>query len=510
MNSKIKLAFVASFTLLIFGLPLWDALQSDEWSHGRIFRDTFITPMERQESLQLLVDSIQGEIQRFEKNPEKAEDTYYLMEDLKAKVSTVNPYVELDSSDAILITLEQLLKDWRQNLDQDEQPKWNQELQKSWETVQADLPIGKNSIQLWTEAFLTGTFFKHSYLRQFEKAMEDESWVASQSRENMQEVQARVFNNYGSKAIVGDDDWLFYRPGVNYLTRASVLSSRSKSVDANDKPIHESPIDAIVDFRDQLARKNIELLVVVVPSKANIYPEKLEPSISLDPSEDLGYSSLYQKMLRDQGVHTTQLFELFHQEKHSQELYLKHDTHWTPIGAEIAAREIAHQVRSILSHQFEDLKAKAHSKSKIEYQVKSKEVKRIGDLAEMSELESHFQPRIVKANQVYQVWRDSVGEVLKEKLYKDKHRQSPILYLGDSFSRIYQTDAPRSAGVIAHLAKELEMPLSSLVSEGGASTLVRQKLARQKGRLKGKAIVIWEFVERDFRYGAEGWKIIKY
>jgi len=82
------------------------------------------------------------------------------------------------------------------------------------------------------------------------------------------------------------------------------------------------------------------------------------------------------------------------------------------------------------------------------------------------------------------------------------------LILGDSFSRIYQTDAPRSAGFISHLAKELNTPLSSIVSDGGASTLVRETLARRSGVLKGKKLVIWEFVERDLRFGAEGWKRI--
>jgi hypothetical protein len=78
--------------------------------------------------------------------------------------------------------------------------------------------------------------------------------------------------------------------------------------------------------------------------------------------------------------------------------------------------------------------------------------------------------------------------------------------LGDSFSRIYQTDAPRSAGWISHLARELSQPLASIVNDGGASTLVRQTLARKQNVLRNKKLVVWEFVERDFRYGAEGWK----
>ena len=58
---------------------------------------------------------------------------------------------------------------------------------------------------------------------------------------------------------------------------------------------------------------------------------------------------------------------------------------------------------------------------------------------------------------------------------------SEILVLGDSFLRIYEQDEPGAAGFIAHLAKELQQPLTSLVNDGGASTLVRQELASASG-----------------------------
>jgi hypothetical protein len=89
--------------------------------------------------------------------------------------------------------------------------------------------------------------------------------------------------------------------------------------------------------------------------------------------------------------------------------------------------------------------------------------------------------------------------------YRDDPR-SPVLVLGDSFLRIYQSDEPRAAGFIAHLAQELGQPLASVVNDGGASTLVRQELSRRPALLDGKRVVIWQFVERDVLYGTEGWK----
>ena len=94
--------------------------------------------------------------------------------------------------------------------------------------------------------------------------------------------------------------------------------------------------------------------------------------------------------------------------------------------------------------------------------------------------------------------------------FKDDFRKSEILILGDSFSRIYQTDSPVNAGWIAHFAKNMNRPVASIVSDGGASTLVREKLARKASVLKGKKLLIWEFVERDLRFGAEGWKDVEF
>jgi hypothetical protein len=85
---------------------------------------------------------------------------------------------------------------------------------------------------------------------------------------------------------------------------------------------------------------------------------------------------------------------------------------------------------------------------------------------------------------------------------------SEFLVLGDSFLRIYEEDEPGSAGFNAHVARELGQPLSAIINDGGASTLVRQALARRPALLQNKKLVIWEFAERDIRYGTEGWKIV--
>lgn len=117
-------------------------------------------------------------------------------------------------------------------------------------------------------------------------------------------------------------------------------------------------------------------------------------------------------------------------------------------------------------------------------------------MMQMPPLEARALPEDINAVQVVRV---GDGE-----LYRDDPG-SDLLVLGDSFLRIYQQDEPGSAGLIAHLAKELGRPVSSLVNDGGGATLVRQELFSRPALLKNKRIVIWEFVERDIRFGTEGW-----
>jgi len=136
----------------------------------------------------------------------------------------------------------------------------------------------------------------------------------------------------------------------------------------------------------------------------------------------------------------------------------------------------------------------------VDYQVRPVTTPRTGDLVQMinlPRLERRFPPEQVLCEQVF---RSETGD-----LYRDKP-DSKILVLGDSFLRMYQTDQPLAAGFIAHLARAVRQPVTSIVNDGGASTLVRQDLSRRAGLLANKKVVIWEFVERDIRFGMEGWK----
>lgn len=56
-------------------------------------------------------------------------------------------------------------------------------------------------------------------LRAFETSLQDKSVTARTLRPMMQAVQFFVLREAGQKALVGPGGWLFYQPGVSYLTQ---------------------------------------------------------------------------------------------------------------------------------------------------------------------------------------------------------------------------------------------------------------------------------------------------
>ena len=172
--------------------------------------------------------------------------------------------------------------------------------------------------------------------------------------------------------------------------------------------------------------------------------------------------------------------------------YLAQDSHWSPKGMRLAADVVA---RRLLDSGWVE-------KGPVQYETKPISIQRHGDVLRMIRV-----PQVERLYEPEQIDCTQVVNAQTGKPYVDDPN-SPVLVLGDSFLRIFERDEPGSSGFIAHLARNLGFGLTSIVNDGGASTLVRQQLARKPALLTGKKVVIWEFVERDIRFGTEGWQVI--
>jgi hypothetical protein len=275
-----------------------------------------------------------------------------------------------------------------------------------------------------------------------------------------------------------------------------------------------------------LAKRGIKLLVMPAPNKSSIYPEMLTvrangagstPALGGGPSRGrLGYINPTTRevlaTLTQAGVDVIDLFNVYAsgvsvgvpvssgeanpqsaiRNPQSIKYYLAQDSHWSPEGMRLAADVVA---RRLLDSGWIE-------KGPVKYEAKPVSINRYGDVLRMIRV-----PQVERLYEPEQINSTEVVNVETGKPYVDDPN-SPLLVLGDSFLRIFERDEPGSGGFIAHLACNLGFGLTSIVNDGGASTLVRQQLARKPSLLKGKKVVVWEFVERDIRFGTEGWQVI--
>jgi hypothetical protein len=327
-------------------------------------------------------------------------------------------------------------------------------------------------------------------LHAYEQSLEETSLVIHRLRPWVQYFQWRFLGDAGEKAVLGRHGWLFYRPSVRYVIERPTGAPGSDAAD---------PLPAIRSFRDQLRAQGIRLLVVPVPSKESVYPGMLARQaegagvIVCEPTRRL------LDQLAQCAIEHVDLFEVFRRVRQRESrsdpgrLYLAQDSHWSPEGARVAAGAVARHV----------LLAGTVPRGDPIYVERPVTVRRHGDLVEMlqvPQIERALEPEVLACLQVVQ--SDTRTP------YRDRP-DAEVLILGDSFLRIYERDEPGAAGFIAHLARELGQPLAAIVNDGGASTLVRQELAHRRALLRNKRLVIWEFAEREIRYGTQGWQIVR-
>jgi hypothetical protein len=333
-------------------------------------------------------------------------------------------------------------------------------------------------------------------LHAWDQENRDRSILAKAVRSKVLQLQYDGFGDVGAKAIQGRDGWLFYRPDVEYLMQPAFTDERFylgtfDTVVAGKRENLRNPLAAIRDVNEQMARRGIKLVVVPIPGKPGIYPSMLS---GLDVPIDQSPTLVLIDSLRRSGIATVDLVHAMRDARGETpvDLYLHRDTHWAPAGVDVAAAEISKALLSIPEI--------AANRDPSRYTLKDTAIERWGDICEMTSLpnrRSIWKTENVVAHQV----RDSSGTA-----YRDTSA-ARVLWLGDSYSRIYQTDAPKAAGVIAQVARRIGQPLASIINDGGASTVVRRQLLRKPELLAHAKVVVWTFVERDIRFGEGGWAL---
>lgn len=338
-------------------------------------------------------------------------------------------------------------------------------------------------------------------IHQLENTLEERSLLRKVFLPPLQYVLLRFFGKGNEKAIPGRDGWLFFAPALDSLAGPPFLQSdqlrkRAESHKLWEKPIQPDPLAAIIDFKNQLAVRGIILIVVPVPVKAAIQPDKISTRRVSSPLANPSWLP-FVRALRENGI------ELFgvravltrYAGQHG-DAFLPTDTHWLPGAMQAVAGELAQEI----TRQFPQISGAAG------LQAQPQTVFAIGDIARMLTLPEKTQLFAEQEVQVRQI-------LTARHEFWQPDKNAEILLLGDSFTNIYSTEGlgwGAGAGFAEQLSYFLQSPLDLLARNDSGAYVTREmlagELARGRDRLAGKKLVIWQFAERELAFG--DWRLI--
>ena len=319
-------------------------------------------------------------------------------------------------------------------------------------------------------------------IKAYETAIEDSSLLRQWLLSPAQRFALKVFKMGNEKVIVGKDGWLFYTADHEYLVNRGfmepeVLSKRVK------QGVQPDPVKAIIDFNRQLQSRGIRLIVLPVPVKPMIYPDKLNGSKA--PLQNPSFAK-FKQQLEQAGITVIDIAnDLAAMREAGIEPYLKTDTHWTPTGMELAARKTAEAIKGTA------IAAPGFIRS---------QVTASGDIAAMLNLPD--------VNRYFPAETVSIAD------YNCRmQRNSPVLLLGDSFVNIYSLPAMKwggNSGFAEAWGAYLGAPVDAILRNDAGAFATRQLLSnemkRSKDRLAGKKVVVYEFAIRELTNG--DWKML--
>jgi hypothetical protein len=312
-----------------------------------------------------------------------------------------------------------------------------------------------------------------------------ESW-----RKSLAPFQAAVRKHLKSapaaiKALPGREGFLFYRASLDYVVGG----------DLEKQPRKKNPVAVIKEWKDYLARHGVDFLFVAVPTKAEIFPDKLDPAGAPLVGQVVNpYARKLQLALAEAGVEVLDLWTPLLEERMKgdkpEPLFQRQDTHWTARGIDLAARTIAARVdRYPWAKQLG---------ARVSYGRKPAPFARYGDLhSRLRDADRKgLKPEALTGIQVLNP---------DGKPYEDD-AASPIVVLGDSFTGVYQLTDCEHAGVSAHLARALGRPVDLVMSYGGGPNVRHKLMRRGEGDLAGKRLVVWIMTARDLYNYWEDWE----
>jgi alginate O-acetyltransferase complex protein AlgJ len=135
----------------------------------------------------------------------------------------------------------------------------------------------------------------------------------------------KLFNEGRPGVILGKDQWLYTDEEFDPV--------------ANGAQVEAENFALIRGVRDQLKQHGVQLVMAIVPAKARLYPEHIGEQTPASLHADL-YQQFHAQA-QQAGIVAPDLLAPLQQAKQQGQVFLRTDTHWTPMGAEVVAQNLS-------------------------------------------------------------------------------------------------------------------------------------------------------------------------
>jgi alginate O-acetyltransferase complex protein AlgJ len=293
-----------------------------------------------------------------------------------------------------------------------------------------------------------------------------------------------------------DQNWFFLRKELEHVAHGDLAAADMTKANKEGT----DPVPVMAKYAQELKALGIELLVIPVPPKAAIYPEKL--GANLDAKSAPTMAAFFAK-LKTAGVEVLDLETVFKEEraKHpDKQLYCATDSHWSPYGAQLVARIVAERYKShpaVIENAMRDF-----------ISLPEETLEFHGDLLTDAQKSSVPKEKLPMQRAGLAVPPDGRSVTTVE-----SDPQSPVLVLGDSHLQVFRKGGnmlAMQAGFVDHLQVLLPTSVEEITMQAGGADGPRVEIARATVKKPGfwskKKIAVWLFTAREFTQGK--WRAI--
>lgn len=277
------------------------------------------------------------------------------------------------------------------------------------------------------------------------------------------------------------NEMLWFRRNANYLLADKITAQDS---------LH-NPLPRLLELKKYLDSLNVQLLVVPVPVKEEIYGERLVEGTAADLCVNPAGREFTREMLAA-GLDVVDLYPALMAAKAGDEAshysYQRYDTHWALPGMLAALEQIAARITQY--SWYAESGAQPGSLT-----MQEMTTLREGDLvAHLPDAEKPKYPADTLA--AMKIFKGSEP-------YKGG-KNSPILLMGDSFTGVFESVDQKSGGPGSLLAYATGLDVQVLTSWGGGPG-VYHRMMKMKKDMQSKRLVIYMMTARDFWQSPMEW-----